>query len=214
MGVTKPCTKTKRWYAKTVALSSFSLQVNRNSMPKKDSRMSPPAAKLAVRPVKPAVLPAVRARCTTPSALNAESPLRFLSSRERIVPYTAASALLPAADNQEGQLKPPKGVLVVLEGPPRITGRSANPPKEVVSCFGEPTADHPEGQLAPLKVGCFGEPTADHPEGQTKTPTGGFCVCGKVRRRFLYIFEEWGSVLVTEDVVRELQGCGDGKHIL
>ena len=120
MGVTKPCTKTKRWYAKTVALSSFSLQVNRNSMPKKDSRMSPPAARLAVRPVKPAVLPAVRARCTTPSALNAESPLRFLLSREKIVPCTAASALLPAADNQEGQLKPPKGGF---------------------SCFGRPAAD-------------------------------------------------------------------------
>jgi len=124
-GGSKPCTKTKRWYAKTVALSSFSLQVNRNSMPKKDSRMSPPAAKLAVRPVKPAVLPAVRARCTTPSALNAESPLRFLSSRERIVPYTAASALLPAADNQEGQLKPPKGGF---------------------SCFGGPAADNRKGQ--------------------------------------------------------------------
>ena len=91
----------KRWYAKTVALSSFSLPVNRNSMPKRDSRTSPPAARLAVRPGRPAALPAVRARCMMPSALNAESPLRFPSSPERIGPFTAASALPPAADNRK-----------------------------------------------------------------------------------------------------------------
>ena len=83
-----------------------SLPVNRNSMPKRDSRTSPPAARLAVRHVKPAAHPALRARCMTPSAQNAESPLRFPSSRERIVPYTAASALPPAADNRKPQTNP------------------------------------------------------------------------------------------------------------
>jgi hypothetical protein len=34
----------------------------------------------------------------TPFALNAGSPLRFPLSREKTVPYTAASALPPAAD--------------------------------------------------------------------------------------------------------------------
>ena len=49
----------------------------------------------------PAALPAVRARCMMPSVLNAESPLRFPSSPERIGPFTAASALPPAADNRK-----------------------------------------------------------------------------------------------------------------
>ena len=69
-------------------------------MPKKDSRTSPPVARLAVRPAKPTVLPALRAKCMTRFAQNAESPHRFLSSPERIGPCTAASALPPAADNR------------------------------------------------------------------------------------------------------------------
>ena len=84
-----------------MALSSFSLPVNRNSMPKRDSRTSPPAARPAVRRVRPAVLPALRVRCSTLFARNAESPLRFLSSRRKTAPYTAASALPPAADNRK-----------------------------------------------------------------------------------------------------------------
>ena len=128
-GGSKSCTKTRRWYAKTVALSSFSLPVNRNSMPKRDSRMSPPAARLAVKHVKPAALPALRVRCMMPSAQNAESPLRFLSSRERTVLYTAASALPPAADNRMPQRNPEERslfrVFICLGLPVRYPQRKA-----------------------------------------------------------------------------------------
>ena len=98
----------RRRYAKTVALSSFSLPVNRNSMPKRDSRTSPPAARPAVRRVRPAVLPALRVRCTTLFARNAESPPRFLSSPRRTAPYTAVSALPPAAGKNRANKKSPR----------------------------------------------------------------------------------------------------------
>ena len=62
-----------------------------------------------LREFRKAVLPALRVRCTTLFAQNAESPLRFLSSPKRIVPYTAASALPPAADNRRQQEKFPEG---------------------------------------------------------------------------------------------------------
>ena len=58
------------------------------------SRTSPPVARRAVRRARPAaLLPVAPARCSTPCALNAASPPRFLSSPGKIALSTAASAM-------------------------------------------------------------------------------------------------------------------------
>ena len=93
MGVPKRCTKTRRWFAKTVALSSCSPPVSRNSTQKRVSRTNRPAAKPAALLAKPAGLPLVHlVRCTMPFALTAVSPLRFLLFLAKIALFIAASA--------------------------------------------------------------------------------------------------------------------------
>lgn len=79
-GVQNQCTKTKRWSARIAEPNSRSLQANKNSTQKKDSKTSQCAAKAAVKLVKQAdPQRAKRAKCSRPHAPRVERRPVYLS---------------------------------------------------------------------------------------------------------------------------------------
>ncbi len=94
------CTRTRRWFAKIAALSSYSLPVNRLSTQRRASRMNPPAARAAAMHARrAATMQAVSAKCLRLYAQSAASPPAYRSSRSLIVRSIAASATQPSVSN-------------------------------------------------------------------------------------------------------------------